>query len=140
MDEIIVRNQATHDMAYKLVSDVAEHYRIRLEEQFVGHKFHVYISFDRDQEEEYLEAFDTINVSVDSIDGLLYLVDDTACSMTFSFEGGKQTNIITIDKRPIPIEKLEQFVSVLSKETGIKASIRVDDVKRYYDSVIRTKE
>ena len=137
LNEIVVRNQATHDMAERLEQDITAYCISRLEQEFTGHKFRVHIGYDSDGETECLELIGTMSVIVDAIDGLLYLMDGAACSMGYD---AAHKNIITVEKRPIPIEKLEQFMIVLSTETGIKVSMRADDVKRYYDSVIRAKE
>ena len=137
LNEIIVRNKATLDMANRLEKDILTHCVASLEKEFVGHKFRAYIAYDDHGEADYLNLIDTMSISIDTVDGLLYLVDGVACSMHYN---EKHKNVITVEKRPIPLEKLEQFVAVLSKEIGIRATMRTDDIKRYTEnSVVENK-
>jgi hypothetical protein len=137
LNEIIVRNQATHDMCERLEKDLLEHCRIRLENEFAGHKFHAHIRYETYGDGPSLDNVDTMSVVVDMVDGFLYLVDGNACSMAYD---EIHKTVITLEKRPIPIEKIEQVIDALSKETGIKVSMRTDDVRRYVDSVIRERK
>jgi hypothetical protein len=136
LNEIIVRNQANHDMAESLEKDLLDHCQAKLEAEFVGHKFRVHVQYTDYGDCPSLDQIDTMSVLVDAVDDFLYLVDGRACTMAYD---DTHHNVITMEKRPIPIEHIEKFIEVLTKETGIKTTMRTDDVRRYVDSVIKAK-